>query len=131
MHKFHKTISGSAAAALLGSVATLGIESARAQTALAFTQTAGHTQAPAKKAKAVKDRAEYDLYSAVVTDVASNPAKALIELDTWKQKYPDSDFKDDRSVYYILAYAAANQPARAVDEAAGLLGKDQIGRAHV
>ena len=124
MYKFHKTISGSAAAALLGSVATLGIESARAQTALAFTQTAGQTQAPAKKAKAVKDRAEYDLYSAVATDVASNPAKALIELDTWKQKYPDSDFKDDRSVYYILAYAAANQPARAVDEGAGLLGKD-------
>jgi TolA-binding protein len=124
VHKFHRTISGFAAAALLASVATLGIGTARARTVLASTPAASQTQAPAKKAKAVKDRTEYDLYTAVLADVASNPAKALAELDTWKQKYPDSDFKDDRSVNYILAYAAARQPARAVDEAAGLLGKD-------
>lgn len=118
MHKFHKTRGGLAAIALLGSVATLGIETAYART------TPAGTQAPAKKAKAVKDRAEYDLYSAVAVDVISNPAKALTELNTWKQKYPDSNFKDERSVYYILAYAAARQPAKAVDEAAGLLGED-------
>ncbi|MGA3016897.1 MAG: hypothetical protein ABSF62_07235 [Bryobacteraceae bacterium] len=124
MREFYKTIGGIAAVALLGSVATLGIGTARARTAPAGTQAVSQAPAPAKKAKAFKDRAEYDLSVLANADVASNPAKALTELDTWKQKYPDSDFKDDRSVYYILAYAAAQQPAGAVDEAAGLLGKD-------
>ena len=114
MHKFCKTIGGIAAAALFGSVATLGIEAARAQM----------PANPAKAAKAFRDRAEHDLYSAIAAEVASNPAKALTDLDTWQQNYPASDFKDDRSVYYILALAAAKQPTRAVDEAAGLLNKD-------
>jgi len=119
VHKFYKSLSGIAAVALLGAVAVLGIEPARAQTA-----PAGQT--PAKKGKAVKDQAEYDLYNAVLIDINNKNdfTKALTDLDTWKQKYPDSDFKDDREVYYIQAYLGAKQPGKAVDEAGILLTKD-------
>jgi len=122
--KFYGTISSIVGVALLGFGATVGIATARARTTSPGTPVAPQVQPSAKKAKAVKDRAEYDLYSAVLVDLAANPTKALTDLDTWTQKYADSDFKDDRLVFYILAYAAARQPARAVDEAAGLLGKD-------
>ena len=40
--------------------------------------------------------------------MAANPTKALADLETWKQKYPNSDFKDDREVYYIAARPAPN-----------------------
>jgi hypothetical protein len=70
-----------------------------------------------------KDRAEYDLYNEVAQDfTGSNFAKAVTDLDKWSQKYPDSEFKDDRQVLYVRAYAGANQPAKAVDAAAVVLG---------
>jgi len=80
---------------------------------------------PAPHQKAVKDQIEYDLYNNAIKDVQlQNFAKAIADLDTWKQKYPDSDFKDDREVYYIQAYAGANQPARAVDTAGQLMSRE-------
>jgi hypothetical protein len=124
VHRFYKTLSGMAAVALMGCVATLGTGPARAQTPPAGSQPAGQPQEPAKKKKAVKDQAEYDLYNGVLTSMNTNPTKALADLDSWKQKYPDSDFKDDRMVYYILAYAKAKEPGKAVDEAGQLLNLD-------
>lgn len=71
-----------------------------------------------------KDRAEYDLYNEVVEDfTGSNFAKAVTDLDHWNQKYPDSEFKDDRQVLYVRAYAGASQWAKAVDAAAVVLGR--------
>lgn len=125
MHKFYKSLSGMAAVALLGAVATMGPEPARAQAAPAGGPAPGQAQTPAKKGKAVKDQGEYDLYNAVLTDIGKNDfTKALADLDTWKQKYPNSDFKDDREVYYIQAYAGAKQWDRAVNTAGPLLDKD-------
>jgi len=93
----------------------------------ACAQSAGGAQ-PAKPAahqKAVKDQIEYDLYNTAIKDVqAQNFAKAITDLETWKQKYPNSDFKDDREVYLIQAYAGARQPAKALDTAAQLLNRD-------
>jgi outer membrane protein assembly factor BamD (BamD/ComL family) len=90
--------------------------------------TAGQPAAPAKPAehhKAVKDQTEYDLYNNAIKDVQSqNFTKAIADLDTWKQKYPDSDFKDDREVYYIQALAGAKEPAKAVDAAGKLIDRD-------
>ncbi|MGA2275092.1 MAG: hypothetical protein ABSH00_16170 [Bryobacteraceae bacterium] len=84
--------------------------------------------APAQKApapKAVKDQGEFDIYNEVTKDIlAKNFAKMITDLDTWKQKYPASDYKDDRSVFYVQAYAGSGQPAKALDEAGLLLAKD-------
>lgn len=79
----------------------------------------------AQAQKKVKDQGEYDIYNEVIKDIASNNfTKALPDLDTWKQKYPESDYKDDRDVFYLQAYAGAKQPAKALDAAGPLLNKD-------
>jgi len=71
--------------------------------------------------KNYKDPAEYGLFSASAKDLAANSFdKAISDLNAWKQKYPDSEFKDDRQVFYVLAYAGAKQPEKALD-AAGLV----------
>ncbi len=78
-----------------------------------------------------KDRAEYDLYNEVAQDfTGSNFAKAVTDLDQWSQKYPDSEFKGDRQVLYVRAYAGANQAAKAVDAAAVVLGNERLSAAH-
>jgi hypothetical protein len=83
------------------------------------------SQAAAPGQKNYKNQAEYAIYSEVTKDFAANNfAKALTDLDDWKQKYPESDFKDNRIALYIQAYAGSNQPAKAVDTAAELLSKD-------
>jgi len=50
--------------------------------------------------------------------------KALADLDTWNQKYPESDFKDVRAALYVQTYALSNQPAKALDAASDVLSKD-------
>jgi hypothetical protein len=90
--------------------------------ALAQTPAAAPTAPVQKK---VKDQGEYDIYNQVTVDLQKKDfAKAVADLDTWKQKYPGSDFKDDREVFYVQAYAGSSQPAKAVDEAGLLIAKD-------
>jgi len=68
---------------------------------------------------------ESEVYNDVVKDLTgTNFAKALLDLDTWRQKYPDSDFTDERSALYVQTYAGSNQPAKALDTAAELISKD-------
>jgi len=68
---------------------------------------------------------ESELYNDVIKDLgAANAAKALADLDTWQQKLPDSDYKDERSALYVQTYAMSNQPAKALDAAGELLAKD-------
>lgn len=79
----------------------------------------------ASAAKQFKTQAEYDAYNEVTKDLAANnPQKALTDLETWKQKFPDSDFKDDRVALQVQTLAAANQPAKALDAATDLMAKD-------
>ena len=49
-----------------------------------------------------KDRAEYDLFEQIRKEQNGNTLLGL--LDQWKQKYPDSQFKDVRMSLYITAY---------------------------
>ena len=44
-------------------------------------------------------------------------SKALTDLDRWSEKYPDSEFKDDRQMLYVQAYAGASQWAKTIDMA--------------
>ena len=77
--------------------------------------------------KNYKDHGEYDLYNEVAKDfAANNSSKALTDLERWGEKYPDSEFKDDRQMLYVQAYAAANQMAKAIDVAGAVLAKEQL-----
>ena len=85
-----------------------------------------HAQAAAAAQKKPKDNAEYDIFNEAIKDIqGNNSAKAVTDLDNWVQKYPDSDFKDDRLYYYMQAYSKANppQPAKVVDYGTQLVNK--------
>lgn len=116
MHKYMRTIIGTGAVAALGLVVlTTTAQDARAQAAAAPA-----AQAAGKKAKQVKDTGEYDIFNEVVKDSQANPPNAkkfLADLDTWTQKYPNTDFKDRRTVFYVQAYAADNQLGKSMDVA--------------
>ncbi len=76
-------------------------------------------------AKNYKDQGEYDIYNEVTKDIVGNNfTKAITDLDTWKSKYPESDYKPERSVLYIQAYNGAKQFGKAVDAAGELMSKD-------
>ena len=116
-HLSSKIRGGLAAAALVAALAGCFARPARAQAA------APAPNAPAQKT--VKDQGEFDIYNEVIKDIQTrNFAKTIADLDTWKQKYPASDYKDDRSVFYIQAYAGGGQPGKALDEAGLLMAKD-------
>ena len=55
------------------------------------------------------------------TSTASNFAQAIKDLDTWKQKFADTDFKTERQTLYILAYSGAGQFDKTVDAAAPMI----------
>ncbi len=108
MRRLNRWMSGATAAAIL--VAT------------ALTGAAQNAGTPEKK---VKDQAEYDLYDAATKDIlAKNGTKAIEDLNTWKQKYPDSDYKNDREVMYIQAYQFAQQYDKVLDKAKELMAQN-------
>ena len=109
MHKVYRTFQRIAAVAVIGAVAITG--------------TAQFAQAQAAPEKKVKDQGEYDIFNQTIKD-ASNPAQQIKDLDTWTQKYPDSDYKDDRLYYYIQAYNLTNQPSKVLDIGSQLMARD-------
>lgn len=71
--------------------------------AYAQNQPAGQAaQQGQKKGPQWKDTAEYELYSAFTKETDGN--KKLAILDQWKQKYPESEFKEPRLQAYIITY---------------------------
>jgi tetratricopeptide (TPR) repeat protein len=81
----------------------------------------GVAQTPPKEKK-VKDQQEYDLYKSSTT--TTDAAKRLPFLDQWKEKYPESDFKEERLVIYQTTYQALGQTAKAVETAKEILAMD-------
>ena len=71
------------------------------------------------RTKQVKDQAEYDLYKSATT--TADKAKRLPILNSWKEKYPESDFKEERLLIYLTTYQALNQPAKMVETAQEIL----------
>jgi hypothetical protein len=69
-------------------------------------------QAPKKQ---VKDQAEYDLYTSSTKE--TDPNKRLTSLNSWKEKYPGSDFKEERLLIYLTTYQQLNQPGKMVETA--------------
>jgi hypothetical protein len=121
VQKYLRTWSKMAAVAVLGAAVML----VNAHYAVAAPQDAPAKQdTSAKKQKAVKDNGEYDIYNDVIKDAdanAPNYKKLLPDLDTWTQKYPTTDYKDERGAYYVQGYAGTGQPGKALDAVKGLI----------
>jgi len=68
---------------------------------------------------------ELEMYNAVIRE-SDDPAKQIHGLDTWAQKFPRSDFVDDRLYLYLQAYARVkpSQPARILDYGSQLIAKN-------
>lgn len=116
MYNLRQSFKKYAAVAVVGALAlAVGAPMASAQAAAAAPAGQAHQ-------KKVKDQGEYDLFNQTLKD-ANNPAQQVKDLDTWTQKYPESDYKDDRLLYYLQAYNASNQPAKVLEVGAGLMGR--------
>ncbi len=76
-------------------------------------------QAPQKK---VKDQAEYDLYTSATKE--TDASKRLVFLNTWQEKYPESDFKEERLVIFLISYTQLAQAPKVVDTAREILAID-------
>ncbi|MBN8733128.1 MAG: hypothetical protein J0L64_21510 [Acidobacteria bacterium] len=73
----------------------------------------------AAKPKAVKDQMEYDIFTLATKE--PDPAKKIQHLLTWKEKYPESDFKNDRLVLMITTYQALRDGEKMLTAAQELL----------
>jgi tetratricopeptide (TPR) repeat protein len=73
----------------------------------------------AKKEKKVKDQAEYDLFAGATKE--TDPNKKLQLLNTWKEKYPDSDYKEDRLKLILGTYQQMGNAAKMADTAKEIL----------
>jgi hypothetical protein len=106
----------------VGGAAAIAILTAVALTAMPQDAAAPQT---APKEKAVKDQAEFDIYDAATKDIlGNNGAKAIDDLNTWKQKYADSDFKSDREVMYVQAYQLTKQNDKLLDKVKELMAQN-------
>ncbi len=108
VEKYQGAWSGMATAVLAGLLVVAGL-----------VQVASAQNAPAEKKY---KEGEFDVYNAAAKDVnGRNFAQAIKDLDTWKGKFPETDFKTERQTLYILAYSGASQFDKAVDAAAPLI----------
>jgi len=107
VHHWLRRLTGISAIALLSVVAGL------AQTA---------STAPTAKKKQYKDQQEYTLYDSASKETDAN--KKLQILNTWKEKYPESDFKEERLKLLLDTYQKLGQAAKMVDTAKELLTID-------
>ena len=113
MHKFYRSLTGIAATAIFVVVAMTG----NAPAAHAQAQ-GGQAAAPQKK---VKDQGEYDIFNAVTKE--ADPRKKIELLKQWKDKYPESDYKEDRLLIMIQAYTQAGQAQEILNTARDLLAQ--------
>ena len=87
------------------------------------TTSSALAQAPAKQ-KQAKDAAEVELFKESSPQTAPDPNKRLAALNTWKEKYPETDYKLERALFYALTYQALNQPVKMFEAANEVLSID-------
>ena len=84
--------------------------------------TAAALPSPQEKAeKRAKDTQEYELINKTFKE--TNAATKLQLLDQWKEKYPATDYDEERMRLYMAAYQGTNQGAKAVETAKEILTK--------
>ncbi len=118
MQHFLRRLTGILATALVGAV--VGSAQTASQPAAQNGQAAA--TAATEKKKNYKDQQEYTIYDSVSKE--TDPNKKLTLLNTWKEKYPDSDYKVDRLKIYLDTYQKLNQAAKMVDTAKEILTID-------
>ncbi|HET8546597.1 MAG TPA: hypothetical protein VFL57_01260, partial [Bryobacteraceae bacterium] len=106
-------------AAAWGQAAQQGAAS-QAQTGAAGGQQAatGAQQGTAGQ-KNWKDRAEYDLYESITK--TADHSKRLELLNQWRDKYPGTDFQQERLLLYVSTYHGLGQAAKIIDTSRELL----------
>jgi hypothetical protein len=68
---------------------------------------------------------EFEAYSNVTKELSANRFQAAVNaIDDWKQKYRDSDYRNEREALAVQAYAGVNLPVKALDAAAPLIASD-------
>ncbi|MBV8551285.1 MAG: hypothetical protein JOY54_08290 [Acidobacteriaceae bacterium] len=80
---------------------------------LADAQAGGQQPAGQQGQKNYKDRGEYDLYSKITQ--TQDPKERLQLLNTWQDRYPQTDFAQERLQYFVATLAQlapADQTAR-------------------
>jgi hypothetical protein len=94
---------------------------------LAGTVQYSHAQATGSQSAAQSPKkykeGEYEIVAQTYKDV-SDQTKELADLDTWAQKFPDSDYRDDRAYLYVQVYLKLNQPAKVLQYGSQLMSKD-------
>ena len=92
--------------------------------ALAWTPAPMSAQAPAaqQSQKNWKDRAEYDLYDAIVKD--TNSKTRLEKLQQWEKQYPQTDYIKERRTLFLTTYFALGQARDAVGIAKQILADE-------
>ncbi len=71
--------------------------------------------------KRPKDQAEYELINKTFKE--TDPATKLQLLADWEEKYPESDYKDDRLRLYMRTHQAAGDKDKTLDAAKDVLAK--------
>ena len=69
-----------------------------------------------------KDRAESELYESVAKETA--PARKLELLNSWKEKYPATDFVDIRQQLLLAAYGELGRPGDVLTVAGEILARE-------
>jgi len=110
---FLRRLTGITAIALVGVILGSAQNSQPAQSGQA---------APAEKKKQYKDQQEYTLYDSATKEADAN--KKLATLNTWKEKYPGSDFKLERTMLFLDTYQKLGQYAKMIDTAKEILAID-------
>jgi tetratricopeptide (TPR) repeat protein len=81
--------------------------------------TTGAQAASAPGQKNWKDRAEYDLYESATK--TADHAKRLEILNQWREKYPSTDFQQERLLLYVGTYQGLGQAQKIIDTSRELL----------
>jgi tetratricopeptide (TPR) repeat protein len=115
---FLRRLTGITAIALAGVI----LGSAQTTSQPAQPGQAAAPAAPAEKKKQYKDQQEYTLYDSATKE--ADPNKKLTLLNTWKDKYPDSDYKLERTMLFLDTYQKLGQYAKMIDTSKEILTID-------
>ncbi|HYL77829.1 MAG TPA: tetratricopeptide repeat protein [Bryobacteraceae bacterium] len=91
---------------------------------IAPVRMAAQGQSPTTETKQPqwKDRAEYDLYDAILKD--NNPKTKLEKLQQWQTQYPSTEWSGPRKQLFLTTYAALNMAKETIDAAKQILADD-------
>jgi len=95
----------------LPSAGGAGQRAANPSTSLATASLATAEAMPAPPRKNLRGQEEIAIYDEVIKDVQNaNPAKAILDLDTWSKRFPDSDLQNNRLYLYMQSYSRVKPP---------------------